>query len=174
MPLMLFILMLAWSASAYADDWQSCIYHEVPAFGHVACTRLLLEDGKPLSTKDAIYYNRGNWSFRMRQFADAKLDYTKALQLSPRSAPTWQKFDIIFNRGIANKELGLLTDAIKDFKRARKLRPEVGDTYYNLGIVYEAQRRYRAAREHYQKATRVANPSPEAVEAFRNLAKRTR
>jgi tetratricopeptide (TPR) repeat protein len=61
------------------------------------------------------YYNRGNAEKAKGDLDGAIADYTRAIELDPRSA------DAYFNRGNAKKAKGDLDGATADYNRSREL-----------------------------------------------------
>jgi tetratricopeptide (TPR) repeat protein len=88
-----------------------------------------------------LYFYRGIVKYTEEKYIEAIEDYTKAIDLDPQNAPTYN------NRGIAKykdvecteeKYIEAIIEAIVDYSEAIKLNPQYADAYYNRAEAYQA------------------------------------
>jgi tetratricopeptide (TPR) repeat protein len=111
------------------------------------------------------YMNRGRG--RVRDYAGAIEDFSRAIELNPNSAEAYD------SRGIAKEGLGDCAGAIEDFSRAIDLNPKYVDAYYNRGFVLRELGAYNSAIEDFSSAIEL---NPNSAEAYnrRGVAKAER
>jgi tetratricopeptide (TPR) repeat protein len=107
------------------------------------------------------YYQRGMESFRLRQFAKAIADFSRAIELDPKYVEAYA------NRGYAYSEQGKTEQAIKDYERVIALDPNRALAYYNRGVIFLEEKNLDRAIEDFSTAIRL---SPGLVHAYFNRA----
>jgi len=100
--------------------------------------------------------DRGDVYMARKMYREAIESY----KLAPNSALIWDKI------GIAYHQLGDLNAARRAYERASKLDKAYADPINNLGTVYYAEKRYRAAIGRYLKAIAL---SPDSAAFWSNL-----
>lgn len=106
-------------APAYMLDGQAH-YHRY---------QLLLKGGAGGMESDMQADSNTRTQIRKKLLNDALEAYTKAAELSPRTAPAW------YNQGNILMELQLYTEAIEAYTKAIELKEDLGDAYFNRGYV---------------------------------------
>lgn len=114
------------------------------------------------------YYGRAMVYIKQDDFASARQDLSKALELDPEyvRAIVW--------RGITHDEMGDLEPALEDFDRALILDPENATALYNRGHVYQKQGQYEKALQDFHAALRISpgleglTEAIEILEDFKN------
>lgn len=109
----------------------------------------------------AFFVNRGNVFFRLRKYAEAEADYTKAQQTDRASAIA------SYNLGVLKERLGQRERARFQYEEATRREPKFPWAHFNLGNLHAANQDRRVAIEEYRKAT---EDDPELDEAYVNLA----
>lgn len=79
--------------------------------------------------EDALI-ERGNLYQGMEEYDKSILDYTKALDVSPKNQSA------LYNRGYVYLICGMFNEAAKDFSEIVKDHPYDADAYNNLGLAY--------------------------------------
>ncbi|NLI77544.1 MAG: tetratricopeptide repeat protein [Candidatus Riflebacteria bacterium] len=92
------------------------------------------------------YLGRGQAHEAMENFGAAKRDYSKVLELNPRSPMA------LSLRGLANRRLGRYEEAVGDLKAVLEILPDNACTWIDLGDVYLDQKQYAAARQALERA----------------------
>jgi tetratricopeptide (TPR) repeat protein len=78
----------------------------------------------------AAYIESGMQLFRSKDAAAAKLKFSAAVKLNPRSA------DALTWRGIAENQLKQYREAAQDFQAALRINPEEMSAHYNLALTF--------------------------------------
>jgi tetratricopeptide (TPR) repeat protein len=156
--------------SAYAQDAETCAYHDNVQVAIGACTRIIQEDGSPVASPSSIYFLRGNWYFMLPDYSRARKDFTEALRRSPDGQNTeWQPYQAYYHRGYANRQLGMWKEALDDYAAVIKLLPGFGHSYYQRGVVYEKMGKTAFAIKEYEKAALARHSSARALDALARL-----
>src|ERR1700749_167164 len=79
-----------------------------------------------------MFNNSGTTKFNAKQYADALLDFNKAIELKPDFEKAY------YNRGLAKNELIMNQSAIADFTKSIQLNPAADYSYYSRGVAKEA------------------------------------
>jgi tetratricopeptide (TPR) repeat protein len=108
---------------------------------------------------ERAYNNRGTAYSALGFYAQAILDYEKAIKLNPKYATAF------INRGTVYDALGKHQQAIEDYNMAINLDPKAADIYYNRGICYGSLGNYQSAIMDLSLAIIL---EPEYVEAYNN------
>jgi Tfp pilus assembly protein PilF len=103
------------------------------------------------------YNNRGNILAQQGNFAEAMLDFNKAIAIDPNYANAY------YNRGITYTKEGYLTQAVFDYNKAININPEYAKAYNNRGNIYYTQNRFIRAISDYGKAITL---NPTLAEAY--------
>lgn len=90
---------------------------------------------------------------------DAIQEYTKAIEIDPRSAAAYN------NRGNVYGDLEQYEKAIEDYNKAIELEPDDALAYNNRGIIYDDLEQYEKALEDYNKAIEL---DPGYADAYSN------
>lgn len=80
--------------------------------------------------------------------------FEKAVAIGPRSPGTH------LARGVYLQQSNRINEAIESYKAALAIEPNSFNANYNLGLAYVAQKEYRLANEHAQKAYAVSSTLP--------------
>ena len=124
-----------------------------------------LKDKNDLNLKARNYeyfFNRAQDKFELADYAEAILDYNKALELSPT------EICLVYSmRGNAKRNLGDLDGAISDQNKALDFDPLYADGYLNRGIAKFKKRDFDGAIEDYSQVLKI---NPKDSDAFFNRA----
>ena len=93
-----------------------------------------------------IVYYRGVASLEEGNYPEAVAALRDYLKDQPEDADAW------FNLGIAHLFSEQLLAAREAFLKSREIAPDRGETYNRLGFIYEMNKQYAEALEHYEKA----------------------
>ncbi len=116
--------------------------------------RLATEPNNP-----ALHNNLAN-AYVLRNWMDLAVEsYERALDLAPDSPIIWN------NLGTAHLKMGRRGEALAAFRRAVRADPHYALAWYNIGVIYDQERDYDKAIEHYLKAASFA---PEILEIETN------
>lgn len=86
-----------------------------------------------LKPNEAVGYSqRAHLRIKMNDIQNAIDDFTKFIELAPKSRITYG----YYGRGQAKFKLNDYEGAISDFKKSISLKPDYGYAYYQLGLVY--------------------------------------
>ncbi len=118
------------------------------------------EEAETLTLQDARAYNKRGLAYvSTRNYEQAIIDYTKAIELDPHYAEAYN------NRSTAHLVMGNYGQTVVDCNRALELAPEFVATYVNRGIAYTGLRDYDRALADYDKALEL---TPGNIYAFYN------
>jgi serine/threonine protein kinase len=100
-----------------------------------------------LALRDSRAYNRRGLAYvSTRNYEQAIVDYTKAIELDTQSAEAYN------NRSTAHLLMGNYGQAVTDCSRALELAPDFVVAYVNRGIAYTGLRDYEQALSDYSQA----------------------
>ena len=117
---------------------------------------------------DRQHVRRGNQLFRKGDFANAALEYQKALSANEGNTHA------IYNLGVTALQQGNDSLAVEQFKMAGKMEPNKfrkAQAFHNIGCVMQAHRQYGEAIEAYKEALRN-NPADDETRYNLVLCKR--
>ena len=124
-----------------------------------------LKDKNDLNVKAKGYeyfFNRAQDKFELADYAEAILDYNKALELSPT------EICLVYSmRGNAKRNLGDFDGAISDQNKALDFDPLYADGYFHRGSAKYKMGDFAGAIEDY---TQVIKINPKDSDAFFNRA----
>jgi len=103
------------------------------------------------------YFNRGNTKYNQGDYTGAIADYTKAIEIDPKSPSAYN------NRGNVKCKLQDYTGAIADYTKAIEIDPKFVEAYFNRGSTKDRLRDIAGAIEDYSKAIEI---SPDYDEAY--------
>jgi tetratricopeptide (TPR) repeat protein len=109
----------------------------------------LAEEAKRFLT-DA-YVGRGSQSAAKKEYDRAIFDFSKAIELDPKSALAYH------NRGAAYLEKGDYENAISDFTKALEIDPKDAEVFCERGIAYRKKGEYDLAFSDFNRALEI-NP----------------
>lgn len=122
-----------------------------PSF-ELLCTTALATEGLDYLDRAGTYVNRGVMKLRRREFAEAQLDFTSAMQTKPDFGEAY------VNRGAALIGARRFTEGMVDLDRAIELGvQEPEKAFYNRALANEHLDHMEAAYLDYQKAIEL-NP----------------
>jgi len=124
-------------AAEFAATLKTLSINTVPA--STEASRLGLHDAQ-------AYNKRGLAQVSTRNYEQAIIDYTRAIQLDPQYAEAYN------NRSTAHLLMGNYGQAVVDCSQAIELAPEFVAAYVNRGIAYTGLRAYDQALADYAKA----------------------
>ncbi len=117
-------------------------------------------EGDKLSIQDSRAYNRrGMAHLSTRNYEQAIIDFTKAIDLDPYYAEAYN------NRSIAHLLMENYGQAVADCTRALEQAPDFVATYVNRGIAYSGLRDYDQSLGNFDKALEL---DPDNVYAYYN------
>ncbi len=117
-------------------------------------------ESEELTLQDARAYNKRGLAYvSTRNYEQAIIDYTKAIELDAHFAEAYN------NRSTAHLVMGNFGQAVVDCDRALELAPEFVAAYVNRGIAYTGLRDYDQALADYGKALEL---TPSNIYAFYN------
>jgi tetratricopeptide (TPR) repeat protein len=92
------------------------------------------------------YYERGILFQKRNRLAEARIQYSKALEADPGHV------EALNNLGVLELQEGLYDDAKRNFEKAVRLRPEFADAHYNLACLHALQGDVTQGILHLRKA----------------------
>ncbi len=133
-PLILACLALLVGAAPFAaraqgaQGWAACS-GQVPDAAIDACSKIIASFGpkETVHNKAAAFYNRANAYVAKRDYERAFADFSKALELEPKSA------SVLSARAAAYRSQGDYASAVKDLDAAIKLEPKNPEGYIGRG-----------------------------------------
>lgn len=110
-----------------------------------------LVDGlSDLITGERVYLARGKVAFEAKRYADAVIEFRKAVAAKPDSVTAR------INLGAALTQVGDLNGAVEQFEEALRLEPGRVNAHYNLAVLLARQNKHEQAITHLRSALRVA------------------
>ena len=110
-----------------------------------------------------VSFMLGNAQMNSRQFADAAVSYSKAINNSKKKT-----FEGFYNRGLAYINSSQFDKAIPDFIKSLEEKPNYGASYYNLGIAYLNKGDMKNAKNALQQAEKMGMSIPAEISAQLN------
>ena len=105
-----------------------------------------------------VSFMLGNAQMNSRQFKDAAVSYTKAINNSKKKT-----FEGFYNRGLAYINSNQFDKAIPDFVRSLEEKPNYSASYYNLGIAYLNKGDKKNAKNALQQAEKLGMSIPAEI-----------
>ena len=102
-------------------------------------------------TEENAYIRRGNTQFKQDKFADADVNYRKALELNPTNSRAR------YNLGNALLSQRKPKDAMKEYEEAVKTEKNPffkAAIYHNMGVILQSQKQFAQAIECYKESLR--------------------
>ena len=129
---------------------------------------LLLMAGAAAAQSDRQYVHQGNKQFRAGNYADAEVNYRKAVEKNPRNPQA--------NYNLGNALLATRKDsaAVSQLEAAAKLETvpfRKAQAYHNIGVICQGKKMFGEAIEAYKEALRW-NPSDDETRYNLALCKR--
>jgi tetratricopeptide (TPR) repeat protein len=116
-----------------------------------------LVDGlQDLVQGERLFLSRGKIAFEAQRFADAVVEFRKAVAASPESVTAR------INLGVALTQVGDLNGAAEQFEAALRIEPGKANAHYNLAVILARQNRHDEAIAHLQAALK-ADPEDAAA-----------
>jgi len=109
----------------------------------------------------AYYSTRAHDYYAKDQYDEAIADYTRVIELSPRSVNAYK------NRGLAYYAKGQHDEAIADYNKALEIDPRLAPAYLNRGATYAAKGQYDKAISDLNRALEI---NPRYAEAYLSKA----
>jgi tetratricopeptide (TPR) repeat protein len=100
----------------------------------------------PGDLRALIYYNRAIVFEDLREYPKALIDYTRAIQLSPKTAEYYS------NRANVYNSLGDRSKEMADYREAIRLDPNHLSAYVNRGATYFKEKQFDLALKDYNRA----------------------
>lgn len=110
---------------------------------------LALEPSTKISLQ--ILLNKASAEIKLENFADALVDYNKAIEIDPRNS------NIYTYRALVNFKLGYYLDAVNDYNNVLDLEPNSPLTYYNRGMTLLRLSEKQKACKDFHKACQMGN-----------------
>lgn len=110
-----------------------------------------------------FYIDRGVAYGQKGQFEQAIADFTKAIEIDPKST------DAYFNRAVAYAKKNQHDRAISDYTKALQTGPKDAGTYYYRGIAYLEKRQFDQAADDFTNAIEIGIKDPSAY-YYRGIA----
>jgi len=95
-----------------------------------ACNQLISNRSKSGDDMSGYINARGNAYYRLGDYRRAEADYTRAMQLDPKSSASH------YNLGLVDEQLGNRERAIGDYTAAIAASADNADAYMNRGLIY--------------------------------------
>jgi tetratricopeptide (TPR) repeat protein len=109
-----------------------------------------LVDGlRDLITGERVYLARGKVAFEAGRYADAVIEFRKAVAARPDSITAR------INLGAALTQFGDVNGAVEQFEEALRLEPGRVNAHYNLAVLLARQNQHEQAITHLRSALRV-------------------
>ena len=108
---------------------------------------------------ERLFLSRGKRAFEAQRFADAVIEFRKAVAAKPDSVTAR------INLGAALSQTGDLQGAVEQFGAATRIEPENANAHYNVAVILARQNKHDEAIAHLQLALK-ADPADVAA---RNL-----
>ncbi|MEO0986217.1 MAG: tetratricopeptide repeat protein [Cyanobacteria bacterium J06639_14] len=126
--------------AAYSNRCIAYLLMELPQLAIEDCTAALQLD----PSRFHVQFYRGLVRYRLAQYEQASIDFTRYLQQSPQDARAY------YNRGLAVFAQGQVEQALGDYQQAMTyasmLTPlEISNLYNDLGVAYLANTQFDAA-----------------------------
>ncbi|GMM91892.1 tetratricopeptide repeat protein [Qipengyuania sp. MTN3-11] len=128
-----------------------------------SCELMLAEGGLETARIAEILADRGRIHYRLENFAQARADYTAAIEIDPENSHTF------YNRGLANVKLNDPYSGIEDFSKALALRPDDFEAYFERGMAHTNTGRFDRGVEDFTQAHRL-DPDNSFALANRSVA----
>ena len=140
--------------AAYFDkkDWDSAI----------ACYKEVAEN-LLYATPQLPLYNLGRAFYEKKEFRLSEQYYLAALEMEPEYT------DALQGLGKTYIAAGRLTEAEMALESAVKKEPEFSRAYFYLGKAYRLSRKYKKAYSAYSKVIKLAEGTPLAIEAEKEI-----
>ena len=126
-----------------------------------AQTQITCEDIAPAGVDPAYYIGLGDAYFGQRDYTNAIIAYTCALEADPEYTPAY------VNRGFAYAAQGDETGALADYNRALELDEAATAAYANRGILYTTQGNFSLALLDFDLAIAL---NPDDAVSYNNRA----
>jgi protein O-mannosyl-transferase len=136
------------------------------AFAEENLGELLMDEGRPqdalphyeaaaqyMPTSSIVHYNLGTILQGQGRLGDAVHEYQLAVLYETTAPMLWNEYD---NLGGTYARMNRLPDAVAAFSAAIKLDPNAALAYRNRGLVEYSQNDFRAARDDFAFAVRLA------------------
>lgn len=98
---------------------------------------------------ERLFLSRGKLAFEAQRYADAVVEFRKAVAASPDSVTAR------VNLGAALSQLGDVKGAIEQFAEAIRLEPGRANAHYNLAVLLARENKHEDAIEHLRSALSV-------------------
>jgi tetratricopeptide (TPR) repeat protein len=109
-----------------------------------------LVDGlRDLITGERVYLARGKVAFEARRYADAVIEFRKAVAAKPDSVTAR------INLGAALTQVGDVDGAIQQFEKALRLDPGSVNAHYNVAVLLAGQNKHELAISHLRSVLSV-------------------
>ncbi|HEY0365187.1 MAG TPA: tetratricopeptide repeat protein [Pyrinomonadaceae bacterium] len=109
----------------------------------------LLDGLRDLITGERVYLARGKVAFEARRYADAAIEFRKAVASQPDSVIAR------INLGAALTQVGDLNGAAEQFEEALRLEPGRVNAHYNLAVLLAGQNKHEQAISHLRSVLSV-------------------
>jgi tetratricopeptide (TPR) repeat protein len=111
------------------------------------------------------YCSQGNAYADQMKYEEAKIEYTKALDVDPEYSEAYNNFGNIYFKQ------GLFVAAEQAYKKAIKLSPDYCDAHFNLGILFKSQEKYEEAILKFFEVLQL-NPEDDLAKGYIESIKR--
>jgi len=110
----------------------------------------LVDSLQDLIQGERVYLARGKLAFEARQFAEAAIEFRKAIAARPGNVAAR------INLGVTLSQLGDAQGAAEQFEEALRIEPGNVNAHYNFAILLSGQNQHEKAIAHLQSALAVA------------------
>ena len=107
------------------------------------------------TTNSKLYYEKGTYNYKLKEYESAINNYTEAIKLDPRNADAYNGI------GDASYSLERYDEAIENYKKARDINPKI-EIGFQYAAAYKCRgdelyyhQKYDEAIENYKKATEI-------------------
>jgi tetratricopeptide (TPR) repeat protein len=98
---------------------------------------------------ERVYLSRGKLAFEAKRYADAVIEFRKAVAAKPDSVTAR------INLGAALTQIGDVKGAVEQFEEALRIEPGKANAHYNLAVLLARQNKHEEAIEHLRAALSV-------------------
>ena len=108
-------------------------------------------------------YHRGFASYKLQDYRNADIDYTKALSLDPSLV------EVYYYRGLCRIKLRYIQAGMDDYIKALEINPNFAHVYYHRGLVYLELQENRLAKLDFHRAAEIFAEEGDIANSQRSL-----
>ena len=147
------------AAPAGAATWDDCKQEKNLDLAIRSCTYIVKNTKETTKNRALAYFYRGVAHADKREYDDAIADYTEAVKLNPKHAPSYN------NRGSTYEKQGDNKSALADYSKAIQAAPNFGLAYNNRCWSYYLARDFKNALPDCNKALKLNPKNSHALDS---------